>query len=155
MSISVGTGITYEIGSFLLLTDTPTSYAGQTGKFPKVNAGETGLEFAAIAGGGDALVANPLSQFAASGGGAGGAGGTGSIGDLNTKGQGGIVGSTTDGFGGAGGCSFFGGGGRGTVAGGGEAGGNYGSGGGGGGGGSNGGGAGTAGVIFITEFCNA
>ena len=50
--------------TFLWLTDTPSSYTGQTGKFPKVNAGETALEFVTLAGGGDALTSNPLSQFA-------------------------------------------------------------------------------------------
>lgn len=30
---------------FTQLVDTPSSYSGQAGKFPKVNAGETGLEF--------------------------------------------------------------------------------------------------------------
>lgn len=49
--------------TFLWLTDTPSSYTGQTGKFPKVNAGETALEFVTLAGG-DALTSNPLSQFA-------------------------------------------------------------------------------------------
>ncbi len=50
--------------TFIGLTDTPSSYTGQTGKFPKVNAGETALEFVTLAGGGDALTSNPLSQFA-------------------------------------------------------------------------------------------
>lgn len=50
--------------TFIGLTDTPSSYSGQTGKFPKVNAGETGLEFVTITGGWDALTTNPLSQFA-------------------------------------------------------------------------------------------
>jgi len=51
--------------AFTDLTDAPSSYTGQAGKFPKVKATEDGLEFATLAGGGDALVANPLSQFAA------------------------------------------------------------------------------------------
>jgi len=34
--------------SFLELNDTPNSYAGQTGKVPVVNAGETGLEFSTV-----------------------------------------------------------------------------------------------------------
>lgn len=50
--------------TFIWLTDTPSSYSGQTGKFPKVNAGETALEFVTLTGGWDALVSNPLSQFA-------------------------------------------------------------------------------------------
>jgi hypothetical protein len=41
--------------TFLDLTDTPSSYTGNAGKFPKVNAGEDGLEFVAIPGGGDML----------------------------------------------------------------------------------------------------
>ncbi len=41
--------------TFLWLTDTPSSYSWQTGKFPKVNAGETALEFVTIPGGGDML----------------------------------------------------------------------------------------------------
>src|SRR3990170_6046011 len=46
----IGTGAAAT--TFLGLTDTPASYAGQTGKVPAVNAGETALEFIA-AGGGD------------------------------------------------------------------------------------------------------
>ncbi len=34
--------------SFITLTDTPSTYSGQAGKYPKVNAGETGLEFASV-----------------------------------------------------------------------------------------------------------
>ena len=37
---------------FIRLLDTPASYSGQTGQFTRVNAGETALEFAAAAGGG-------------------------------------------------------------------------------------------------------
>jgi hypothetical protein len=40
------------------------SLAGNAGKFLKINGGETDVEFATIAGGGDALTSNPLSQFA-------------------------------------------------------------------------------------------
>lgn len=50
--------------SFLGLTDTPSSYTGQSLKAVRVNAGETGLEFFTLSGGGDALTSNPLSQFA-------------------------------------------------------------------------------------------
>lgn len=39
--------------TFLGLTDTPSAYTGQTLKFVRVNAGETALEFATPAGGGD------------------------------------------------------------------------------------------------------
>jgi hypothetical protein len=39
-----------KLFTFLSLTDTPDSYAGQTHKVVRVNAGETALEFAAIAG---------------------------------------------------------------------------------------------------------
>lgn len=35
--------------SFITLTDTPSSYSGQAGKFPKVKATEDGLEFADVA----------------------------------------------------------------------------------------------------------
>ena len=49
---------------FLALTDTPNAYTAQAGKFVKVNAGETALEFAALAGGGDMLAANNLSDVA-------------------------------------------------------------------------------------------
>ena len=34
--------------NFLVLTDTPASYAAQAGKFTQVNVGETGLQFALI-----------------------------------------------------------------------------------------------------------
>lgn len=40
------------------------SYTGNTLKFVRVNAGETGFELVTLAGGGDALVANSLDQFA-------------------------------------------------------------------------------------------
>lgn len=53
------------IKTFLGLTDTPNTYSGQTLKVVRVNGAETALEFATLAGGGDALVADPLSQFAA------------------------------------------------------------------------------------------
>lgn len=33
------------VGTFVGLTDTPANYAGQAGKYIKVNAGETVLEF--------------------------------------------------------------------------------------------------------------
>lgn len=32
-------------GTFVGLTDTPANYAGQAGKYAKVNVGETALEF--------------------------------------------------------------------------------------------------------------
>lgn len=51
--------------TFLGLTDTPSSFTGQALKVLQVNAGETAVEFATLSGVGDALVANPLSQFAA------------------------------------------------------------------------------------------
>jgi hypothetical protein len=51
--------------SFIGLTDVPATYTGQALKVVSVNAGETALVFTTLAGGGDALVANPLSQFAA------------------------------------------------------------------------------------------
>ncbi len=40
---------------FIALRDTPSSYVGQAGKFAKVKADETGLEFAAWGGGGGAV----------------------------------------------------------------------------------------------------
>ena len=51
--------------TFLTLTDTPSSFSGESLKVARVNAGETALEFVALAGGGDALTTDPLSQFAA------------------------------------------------------------------------------------------
>ena len=46
-----------EIGavknSWLDLTDTPSSYSGQSGKYPKVKTDETGLEFGTVSGGWD------------------------------------------------------------------------------------------------------
>lgn len=48
--------------TFVELTDTPSTYVGQAGKFAKVNAGATGLEFDTVAGGGDLLAANNLSD---------------------------------------------------------------------------------------------
>lgn len=51
--------------TFLALTDTPNAYTGEALKVVRVNAGETALEFVALAGGGDALTTDPLSQFAA------------------------------------------------------------------------------------------
>lgn len=50
--------------TFLDLTDTPSSFSGEALKVARVNAGETALEFVALAGGGDALTTDPLSQFA-------------------------------------------------------------------------------------------
>lgn len=56
-NISAGT-------TFIGLTDVPATFVGQALKFAQVNAGETALVFTTISGGGDALTANPLSQFA-------------------------------------------------------------------------------------------
>ena len=42
----------------------PSTLSGQTGKFLKVNAGETAFELAAVAGGGDLLASNNLSDVA-------------------------------------------------------------------------------------------
>lgn len=53
------------VSRFIDLTDAPSSYSGQALKVVQVNAGETGLQFVTLSGGGDALTANPLSQFAA------------------------------------------------------------------------------------------
>jgi hypothetical protein len=41
------------ISTFLALTDTPAAYTGQAGKYTKVNAGETALEFDTPSGSGD------------------------------------------------------------------------------------------------------
>lgn len=51
--------------AFTDLTDAPSSYTSQGLKVVRVNAGETALEFVTLAGGGDALTTDPLSQFAA------------------------------------------------------------------------------------------
>jgi len=59
-----GTG-TVGASVFTSLTDAPSTYSGQSLKIVSVNAGETGLEFTTLAGGGNAQTANPLSQFAA------------------------------------------------------------------------------------------
>ena len=48
--VEIGTGAAAT--TFLGLTDTPASYAGQTGKVVAVNGAETALEFIAAAGGG-------------------------------------------------------------------------------------------------------
>ena len=50
--------------TFLALTDTPSAYTGQSLKVVRVNAGETALEFVTLAGGGDMLAANNLSDVA-------------------------------------------------------------------------------------------
>lgn len=54
-----------SVGAFTDLSDVPSSYSGAALKALTVNAGATGLVFTTLAGGGDALTANPLSQFAA------------------------------------------------------------------------------------------
>lgn len=41
--------------TWLGLTDTPGAFTGQAGKYPKVNAGETALEFGTPSGGGDVV----------------------------------------------------------------------------------------------------
>lgn len=46
-------------------TSAMTAVAGTASQYLRRNAGNTNYEFATISGGGDALVANPLSQFAA------------------------------------------------------------------------------------------
>lgn len=51
--------------TFTALSDVPSSYTGQALKTVTVNAGETGLTFTTLSGGGNALTSNPLSQFAA------------------------------------------------------------------------------------------
>ncbi len=44
-----------EASTFVVLSDTPTFYTDQAGKFPRVNATEDGLEFYSMPGGGDVL----------------------------------------------------------------------------------------------------
>lgn len=51
--------------TFLSLSDTPSSFSGEALKVVRVNSGETALELVTLAGGGDALTTDPLSQFAA------------------------------------------------------------------------------------------
>ena len=51
--------------TFLALTDTPASYAGEELKVVRVNAAGDALEFNAPSSGGNAQTADPLSQFAA------------------------------------------------------------------------------------------
>ena len=53
-----------ETASFTDLSGVPNNYTGDALKVVRVNAGETGLEFATIAGGGDMLAANNLSDLA-------------------------------------------------------------------------------------------
>lgn len=53
-----------SVTTFLALTDTPAAYTGQSLKVVRVNAGETALEFVTLAGGGDMLAANNLSDVA-------------------------------------------------------------------------------------------
>lgn len=50
-------GVPGGISAFLGLSDTPASYASQTLKVVRVNAGETALEFVTLAGGGDMTAA--------------------------------------------------------------------------------------------------
>jgi len=69
-NVGAGTGTITKLSggggttTFLGLTDTPNAYTGEALKVVQVNAGETALEFVTLSGGGDALTANPLSQFA-------------------------------------------------------------------------------------------
>lgn len=64
VDVSLGSSGGAGASSFLDLTDTPSSYTGEALKVVRVNAGETGLEFTTLTGGGDALTSDPLSQFA-------------------------------------------------------------------------------------------
>jgi len=57
---NAGTGV----DQFTELTDVPNSYSGQGGKYVRVNAGATALEFVTLAGGGDLLSTNNLSDVA-------------------------------------------------------------------------------------------
>lgn len=49
--------------TFLALTDTPASYSGQAGKYPKVNTGETALEFGTPSGGLSNIVEDTTPQL--------------------------------------------------------------------------------------------
>lgn len=48
--------------TFIALTDTPSTYSGQGLKVVRVNTGATALEFVTLAGGGDMLASNNLSE---------------------------------------------------------------------------------------------
>lgn len=52
-------------GTFLALEDTFSSYSGKGTEVLRVNAAEDAIETVTLAGGGDALTTDPLSQFAA------------------------------------------------------------------------------------------
>lgn len=51
------------VDQFTELTDVPASYASQGGKYVRVDIGETKLEFVTLAGGGDLLSTNNLSDL--------------------------------------------------------------------------------------------
>lgn len=53
--------------TFLQLSDTPSSYSGEAGKYLRINGGETGVETVTLSGGGDLLAANNLSDLADAG----------------------------------------------------------------------------------------
>lgn len=57
-------GLPTLVTTFRQLSDAPASFTGQTLKHVRVNAGETALEFVTLAGGGDMLAANNLSDVA-------------------------------------------------------------------------------------------
>lgn len=61
---STGTGGGGGASAFTDLTDVPSSYISQALKVVRVNAGETALEFTTLAGGGDMLSTNNLSDLA-------------------------------------------------------------------------------------------
>lgn len=50
-SVDLSNYVTKGQHNFLGLSDTPSSYSGQAGKYPRVNATGTGLEFATVSGG--------------------------------------------------------------------------------------------------------
>jgi len=56
--------ITGGASTFISLSDVPNNYTGDALKVVRVNAGETALEFVALAGGGDMLSTNNLSDLA-------------------------------------------------------------------------------------------
>lgn len=51
-----------SVTTFLNLSDTPANYSGQAGKYLRVNAGESALEFATVSGGSTTPTFESVSQ---------------------------------------------------------------------------------------------